>query len=269
MTVSNNLHRELAPITPEAWAEIEEEAARTFKRWIAGRRVVDVVGPRGPELAAVPTGHQKKMPDAFDGVSLRKREVAPVVELRVPFTVTREAIDDVARGSKDSDWQPVKDAATQIAKVEDSIVFNGYPAGPVHGIMPHSSNEKISIYDDIEDLPEAVSKALAKLRLQGVEGPYALLLPVEMWEQVHEETDDGYPVLKHVDKLLDGNVIWAPALDKALVISTRGGDYELHIGRDLSIGYTSHDAETVTLYLEETITALPYTDEASVIITTS
>ncbi|MBN7299424.1 encapsulin, partial [Mycobacteroides abscessus] len=38
----NNLYRELAPITDEAWAEIENEAARTFKRHIAGRRVVDV-----------------------------------------------------------------------------------------------------------------------------------------------------------------------------------------------------------------------------------
>lgn len=52
-----NLHRELAPITPSAWAEIEQEADRTFRRNVAGRRVVDVTGPDGPELAAVGTGH--------------------------------------------------------------------------------------------------------------------------------------------------------------------------------------------------------------------
>ena len=43
----NNLHRELAPVSAEAWAQIEEEAARTFKRHLAGRRVVDVHGPAG------------------------------------------------------------------------------------------------------------------------------------------------------------------------------------------------------------------------------
>ena len=43
----NNLHRELAPISDDAWAQIEEEAARTLKRHLGARRVVDVVGPKG------------------------------------------------------------------------------------------------------------------------------------------------------------------------------------------------------------------------------
>ena len=38
----NNLHRQLAPISDAAWSEIEEEAKRSFRRNIAGRRVVDV-----------------------------------------------------------------------------------------------------------------------------------------------------------------------------------------------------------------------------------
>lgn len=50
----NNLYRELAPITEAAWAEIELEASRTFKRHIAGRRVVDVSAPgaRSPPPSA-------------------------------------------------------------------------------------------------------------------------------------------------------------------------------------------------------------------------
>ena len=38
----NNLYRDLAPITEEAWEDIELEARRSFQRHIAGRRVVDV-----------------------------------------------------------------------------------------------------------------------------------------------------------------------------------------------------------------------------------
>lgn len=44
----NNLHRELAPISDAAWAQIEEETARTIKRYLAGRRVADVHGPAAP-----------------------------------------------------------------------------------------------------------------------------------------------------------------------------------------------------------------------------
>ena len=48
----NNLHRELAPISDAAWADIEDEARRTFEQHVAGRRVVDVTGPDGPRWPA-------------------------------------------------------------------------------------------------------------------------------------------------------------------------------------------------------------------------
>jgi len=113
----NNLYRELAPITDVAWAEIEQEATRTFKRHIAGRRVVDVSEPGGPVTAAVSTGHLRDVTPPGDGVVAHLRESKPLVRLRVPFTVSRTAIDDVERGSQDSDWDPVKEAAQKLAFV--------------------------------------------------------------------------------------------------------------------------------------------------------
>ena len=59
----------------------------------------------------------------------------------------------------------------------------------------------------------------------------------------------------------------APAIDGAFVLSTRGGDFALQLGTDVSIGYLSHDAENVHLYLQETLTFLAYTAEASVALT--
>ena len=115
----NNLYRELAPVTDVAWAEIELEASRTFKRHIAGRRVVDVSGPSGPTTAAVSTGHLNRVSPPSDGVIADLRDSRPLVRLRVPFTVTREAIDDVERGAQDSDWDPVKEAAQKLAWAED------------------------------------------------------------------------------------------------------------------------------------------------------
>jgi uncharacterized linocin/CFP29 family protein len=111
----NNLHRELAPVSDAAWAQIEEETARTFKRYLAGRRVVDVRGPAGTVLSAVGTGHLRSIAGPREGVLARQREVKALVELRFPFELDRQAIDDVERGANDSDWQPAKDAARQIA----------------------------------------------------------------------------------------------------------------------------------------------------------
>jgi uncharacterized linocin/CFP29 family protein len=112
-----------------------------------------------------------------------------------------------------------------------------------------------------------VSKALSQLRLAGVAGPYSLLLSADAWTAVSETSDHGYPIREHLARLLDGDIIWAPAIDGALLLSGRGGDYELRLGQDLSIGYLSHDAERVELYFVESFTFSVYTTEASVAIT--
>ena len=52
-----------------------------------------------------------------------------------------------------------------------------------------------------------------------------------------------------------------------MLLSTRGGDYELRLGQDVSIGYLSHDADSVQLYFTESFTFAAYTTEASVPIT--
>src|SRR5579871_6961441 len=144
----NNLHRELAPISDAAWAQIEEEAARTLKRYLAGRRIVDLHGPGGTALAAIGTGHLLNIASPGDGILARQREVKPLVELRVPFDLDRQMIDDVERGANDSDWQPAKDAAQKIAFAEDRAIFEGYPAGGIQGIRQGTSNP-------IEPLPAA------------------------------------------------------------------------------------------------------------------
>src|SRR5580700_7505847 len=220
----NNLYRELAPITDSAWASIEEEARRTFGRHVAARRVVDVKGPDGPTLAGVNTGHLDDIDAPADGVIARLRAVAPLVQLRVPFTVSRQDVDDVERGSQDSDWQPVKDAAKKIAFAEDRAVFEGYQAAGITGIRQSTSNP-------------------------------ALTLPAEVRD---------YPIREHLARVIDGEIIWAPAIDGAFLLSARGGDFELRLGQDLSIGYLAHDADTVQLYFQESLTFLVYTAEASV-----
>ena len=260
----NNLHRELAPISSAAWAQIEEEAARTLKRHLAGRRVVDVNGPAGSAYPAAGTGHLAEIEAPQQGILARRRLVAPLTELRVPFTVDRAAVDDVERGSQDSDWQPVKDAARQIAFAEDRAIFEGYPAAQIGGIRASSSNPAMTLPADVLSYPEAIAEALRHLREAGVNGPYSVVLSADAYTAVSETRDHGYPVHEHIKRLISGEIVWAPAITGAVVLTTRGGDFGLYLGQDMSIGYLSHDASSVELYLQETMTFLAYTGEASV-----
>jgi uncharacterized linocin/CFP29 family protein len=263
----NNLHRELAPISDAAWASIEAEARRTYERDVAARRVVDVRGPEGLELASVGTGHLVEIdPPGGEagGIIAGLRTSQQLVELRVPFTVTRQDVDDVERGAQDSDWQPVKDAARQIAFAEDRAIFEGYPAAGVAGIRRSSSNPILALPAEAREYPAVVSQAVSALRLAGVSGPYSLVLSAAAYTAVSETSDYGYPIRDHLARVVDGEIIWAPAIDGAFVLTGRGGDYELRLGQDLSIGYLSHDTEYVQLYFQESLTFLVYTAEASV-----
>lgn len=260
----NNLHRELAPISDAAWLQIEQETTRTLKSYLAGRRVVDVQGPEGTTLSAIGTGHSRAIAAPAEGISSLQREAKALVELRVPFDLDRQMIDDAERGANDSDWQPAKDAARKLAFAEDHAIFEGYKAGGIVGIRQGTSNPQKSLPADVREYPEAFAQALSQLRLAGVNGPYSIVLGAAAYTELAETSDYGYPVLEHVKRLVEGKIIWAPAVDGAFVVTTRGGDMDLRIGQDASIGYLSHTDTHVRLYLQETFTFLFVTSESCV-----
>jgi uncharacterized linocin/CFP29 family protein len=255
----NNLHRELAPISESAWIQIEEEAGRTLKRYLAARHVVDVKGPGGVMLAAVGTGHLRSIETPGEGIAARQREVKALVELRVPFELERQVIDDVERGANDSDWQRLKDAAKRIAYAEDRTVFEGYAAAGIQGIRQGTSNPVATLPGDILKYPDAIAEALNQLRLVGVNGPYSVVMGAGAYTALSETSDHGYPVIQHIQRLVNDEIIWAPAIAGAFVLTTRGGDF--------AIGYSNHTDTSVGLYLQESVTFLLLTSEAAVALT--
>ena len=262
----NNLHRDLAPISDAAWAQIEEEASRTLKRHLGARRVVDVPEARGIGLAAVGTGHLRQIPPPSAGIQAAQREAKALVELRVPFELTRQAIDDVERGATDSDWSAVKEAAKKIAFAEDRCVFDGYAPAEMQGIRQGCSNPTLTLPEHAKDYPGVVAQAVSRLRLAGVNGPYALVLGETEYTDLLGGTDDGYPVFHHLERLLDGGIIPAPSVEGGLVVTTRSGDFELDIGQDISIGYQGHSSTAVQLYFLESFTFRLLTTEAAVVL---
>lgn len=262
----NNLYRELAPISDAAWAQIDQEASRTLKRHLAGRRVVDVTGPAGLDASAVGTGHVDRTQAPSDGVRWALREAKSLVELYVPFELSRQAVDDAGRGALDPDWSPLKEAARKIAFAEDRAIFNGCAASGIQGIAEGSSNQKIKLPAAAKDYSGAVAQAVSQLRLAGVDGPYALVLGAKAYTAASGGSDGGYPVLHHIERVVDGGVIWAPAIEGGFVVTRRGGDFVLDIGQDLSIGYQSHTDTAIELYFFETITFRMLTAEAAVVL---
>jgi uncharacterized linocin/CFP29 family protein len=260
----NALLRELAPIPAQAWREIEAEAKRTLQVMLAARKLVDFNGPLGWEAAAVNLGRLSELQSHEAGVQSRLRTVQPLVELRVPFELSREELDAVTRGAADPDLDAVREAARKAAAAEDRAVFHGYPEAGIRGIGQAAAATALSISDDYREYPALVAEAINILRFAGVQGPHSVLLGPRCYTGLIKTTHGGFPVIEHVRRVLDGSIVWAPAVNGALVASARGGDFELTVGQDFSIGYLDHTATSVRLYLQESFTFRVLSPEAAV-----
>jgi uncharacterized linocin/CFP29 family protein len=262
------LKRSKAPLTDEAWEQVDNEARRVLNLNLAGRKLVDFSGPHGWKLGCVNTGRLKpsaKGPIA--GVSHAIRVVQPLIEVRAPFTMKIAELDDASRGADDLDLDPVIAVAERVARSEDTAIFHGFKDGQITGIIEASPHKPIDI-KDILQWPRAVIEGIEVLRAAGMNGPYALALGIQAFDELNADSEDGYPLRRRVEESLsEESIIWAPALQGgAVLLSIRGGDYELTVGQDLSIGYAVHDRTDVELYLTESFTFRVLEEKAAIFL---
>src|SRR5689334_13869349 len=262
----NHLLRGLAPLTGGEWKAIDEEAKRSLKTNLAARRLVDFSGPHGWQTSSINIGRVEDAgAEIRPGVEVRRRRVQPLIELRAPFELARQELDIISRGGGDPDLRPVTEAARAISIAENQAVFNGFAAGRISGILEVTLASSLTLTDDYVRYPEVVAEALSKLRNLGIDGPYGIALGPRCYIGLTETTTGGgYRVYDHVKRLLQGPLVWTPGIDGAIVVSMRGGDFELTVGEDFSIGYLSHTADNVRLYLQESLTFRVLTPEAAV-----
>lgn len=222
---------------------------------LGGRKLVDFDGPHGWEKAAVNLGRLEMLDDREGGVRIGLREVQRLAEVRLPIVLDQRELDAVARGAEDPELEAVVEAAEKIALVEDEAIFLGSEELGITGILPASPHAPVEFPEDAAGLPHVVVEASEVLRKAGINGPYGLALGPEVFNRLAQSAEDGYPIRKRVRQVIDGPVVWEPALgDGAVLLSVRGGDFVLTVGQDLSIGYAYHDRDEVELYLTESFT---------------
>jgi uncharacterized linocin/CFP29 family protein len=264
----SHLLREHAPITQEGWRRLDEEARERVVPALAARKLVDFDGPRGWSYSSTNLGRTEAAGDAPEGIEAATRRVLPLVEARARFAVARSELADADRGAEDIDLDELETAALTIARAENAAVFHGWSAAGITGIAEAATHDSIALGSDCERYPRHVSVAVDTLRAAGVDGPYGMALGPEAHTNVLETSQHGgYPLLEHLREILGGPLVWAPGVNGAVVLSVGGGHFLFESGQDLSIGYESHDAQSVELYLEESFSFRVATPEAAVALT--
>jgi len=246
------LRRDMAPIVDEAWKEIELQSSRILKGNLSGRKLVDFSGPHGWQFAAVNLGRLDVPSEAAaDGVAWGLHMVLPLVEVRVPFTLGIWELDDIQRGAKNPDLDALKVAARKVAIFEETALYRGFGAAGMQGLLEASSHAPVPLSPDRNSFTESVELALLAIQEAEISGPYALVLGTEPYKWLMAGDPNAYPLRDRIKAMVSGGIHWSPVLEGGAVLSRRGGDFEMTVGQDLTIGYKLHNAREVELYFTE------------------
>jgi uncharacterized linocin/CFP29 family protein len=231
--------RDLAPISEEAFRRIDEQAGRTLRANLAARKFADVHGPCGWEFSAVPAGRACPSGEE-DGVSFGVRRVIPLLEQRVEFELDAIDLHNIDRGGANPDLTPVERAAKSAAAFEDRTVFGGFEMASIKGLACECVNAAMELPSgDPDAFLRILTEAVCVMSEQdSIGGPYAIAGGEKFRSALHKLTG-GRSILEVIRKNTPvDEFIHTHAPDDAYLISKRGGDFELTLGQDFTVGYT-------------------------------
>lgn len=248
------LKRQIAPISTEAWNEIDAEAIKVIKSIITTRKVLQLNGPKGWEYTAVPTGRLTDLdgPKEKESVCTGIYEMQNLVEARVSFELNKWELDNIQRGAKDVDFDNLYAAVEKLVLFEEKSVYHGYKKANIKGLSEVASN-KLSLGKDGNEILKNLGNAKYMLYSSYVKPPYDLIVSSEFFKAINILYDGGN-LIKNIEKLIDGKVIRSKVLKGALLLPRRDDDLELTVGQDFSIGFEKELEHTVKLFVTESFT---------------
>lgn len=245
------LNRELAPISEEAWKEIDERAKEVLKSYLSARKVVNIEGPKGWDYTAITEGRLDGIED-YNDIEFGTYNVLPLTEARVDFEMNRWELDNIMRGAKDIDYEPLEEAVKSIALFEENAIYNSLEKANIEGIFD-IQEEVIKLGEDSTDILKGIAKGLIKLKEAYAEGPYDLIVGKDVYEIIKSGAP-GYPLDRRIKALIEGDIVLSHAVDGAVLVPHDHEDLELTIGQDFSIGYQSSDSKNVKFFITESFT---------------
>ena len=243
------------PLSETVWKVLTEAMVATARHVLAARRIGTFDGPKGWEHVASQLGVMTTCQTREGLAAVCLPDVALLAEIRADFRLLWGAVQAFERGAPALDTSEVENAAGEVARAEDRIAFYGEPVG--HGFLTSPDSPRVTRGDwsqpgqAVRDLLHAVET----LDGRGVAGPYeAVLPPAAYYAYLQATAEGGAPARSMLTGVLGAAHRSEVIRGGGAVFSTRGGDFILTVGGDLTLGYAFHDRDAVHLFCAETVT---------------
>jgi uncharacterized linocin/CFP29 family protein len=248
------LRRGSAPLSEGVWKALDEAVTRAARHVLSARRIATFDGPKGWDHLGTRLGAMRpcSLPEGKAAVCIP--DIVPLAEIRADFSLPWPNIEVFERGAPTLDTRAVEAAAREVALTEDLFLFYGPSSGEGFLSSKESPHVQVGNWATPGQLLVDLLDAVELLDSSGMPGPYeALLSPAGYFAYLKSMSDGGYPAARQLERVLAGVHRSTVLREAGAVFSTRGGDFVITVGGDLSVGYRQHDRDAVHLMCVETI----------------
>ena len=245
------LQRDQAPFGPAEWAAIDQAVVRTAQAVLVGRRFINLVGPFGPGIEALPNdvltggggGRIDLLGNAEDEqLSIGSRRFLPLPLLYKDFWIHWRDLESSRVLGVPLDAGKAAAASAATAQTEDRLIFDGEPDLGLPGLRTVAGRQELPManWNTMGAAFSDVVEGVRVLTEAGFTGPYALAVSPRLYADLNRIFDaTGVLELEQVEKLARRGVYATAVLPEpgALLVDSGAQNMDIAVGLDLSTAY--------------------------------
>jgi uncharacterized linocin/CFP29 family protein len=253
--------REGAPFGQGVWDEIDQVARAAAEEVRAGRRLLEVVGPLGfAARAGVAEDEAVGGDEAPDRVHVHVPAVRALPVLHRTFSLGARNVAAREAAREPLVLSEAAEAARQIGRAEDGLLFDGNAEAGVTGLLAHPGAVALTAGDwsDPARAADELLAALARLDQAGHHGPFAAAVsPGRFYQLLRPHPGSALTPYQQLLPAFAGGIVKAPALaDGAVVVMRSASGPRAVLGQELAAAYDGREGIFHRISLVESVTLL-------------
>ena len=240
------------PLTEADFQRLQEAAVQSARRRLVGRRFIELYGPMGPGVQAIPydkfTGAEKGYVDIVgEGGDARvftdERSFRTIPIIYKDFLIHWRDLEMARQMNMPLDVSTAAGAASWCAEKEDELIFYGDAKLGYEGLMNHPERSTVELHDGWEKAGAAFQDVVAateRLFADGHYGPYAMVVSPRLFANLHRFWEDARVMeIDTVRRLVQGGIFQSNVVRNlgAVVVSMGAENLDLAVSVDMTVAY--------------------------------